>query len=204
MEPISFKVVDNENVFCINDLIDFDVAMNSLQDKIIQIKEKNNSKEKLKCIIDFGKRLVSSNELLLLFDIILNEEYVYVTKINCVSEINTQIEIHEGTIRGGQYLSFDNSVLINGDVNINATIVAKNNIYVVGKSSGKLISTSKEGKISASIFKNSMVQIYDSDLELINSKDSSSVYYEDNKIFLISNSQLKGEKNVKNNCSYIG
>ncbi len=203
MEPISLKIVDNENIFCINDLIDFDVAMNSLQDKIIQIKEKNNSNRKLNCTIDFGKRMISSNELLLLFDIILNEKCIYITKINCVTQINSQIDIYNGTIRGGQYLSFENSVLINGDVNINSTIVAKNNIYIVGKSSGKLISTSKEGKISASVFKNSLIQIYDSNLELINSKDSSTLCYEDNKIILLNNSQMKGEKNVKNNCSYI-
>lgn len=203
MELITIKEIENQKIIYVNDYVDFDVTMISLQDKIIDLKERDENNT-LNCIIDLGRRIISSQELLLLFDIILNEEYLLVSKINCVSKINTKIEIVEGSIRGGQYLTFDNSVLIIGDVNINSTIIAKNNIYIVGKSSGKLISTSKDGRICASQFNNSMIQIYDSELELINSKDSSTIIYKDSYLIINKNSQLKGDNYVKSNCSYIG
>lgn len=202
MELVTLKEIENKKIIYINDFIDFDIAMNSLQDKIIDLKEKRKD-DHIKCIIDLGKRIISSSELLLLFDIVLNEEYLMLEKINCISKINHAIEIYEGTIRGGQYLTFENSILIIGDVNVNATIVAANNIYIVGKSSGRLISTAKEGKISASSFINSMIQIYDSDLELINCKDSATLTYFNRFIEVNKNSQLKGENYVKSNCSYI-
>lgn len=203
MEIITLRNKENEKVIYINDFIDFDIAMNYFQDFIIDLKEKSIEEYQI-ISIDLGKRMINSSDLLLLFDIVLNEEYLLLKGINCVHSINSKIEIYEGTIRGGQYLTFDNSVLIVGDVNINSTIVAKNNIYIIGKSSGKLISTSKDSKICASSFINSMIQIYDSDLELINSKDSTTLIYDNNLILINKNSQLKGDNYVKSNCSYIG
>lgn len=202
MEIITLKDKENEKVIYINDFIDFDVAMNYFQDFIIDKREKSYN-DILICTIDLGKRIISSSDLLLLFDIVLEEKYLLIKSINCVHTINSKIEIYEGTIRGGQYLTFDNNVLIIGDVNINSTIVAKKNIYIVGKSSGKLISMSNEGKISASSFINSMVQIYDSELELINCKDSSTLNYDNKSITIKKNSQLKGDNYVTSNCSYI-
>lgn len=202
MEIITLKDKENEKVIYINDFIDFDVAMNYFQDFIIDKREKSYN-DILICTIDLGKRIISSSDLLLLFDIVLEEKYLLIKSINCVHTINSKIEIYEGTIRGGQYLTFDNNVLIIGDVNINSTIVAKKNIYIVGKSSGKLISMSNEGKISASSFINSMVQIYDSELELINCKDSSTLNYDNKSIIIKKNSQLKGDNYVTSNCSYI-
>lgn len=202
MEIITLKDKENEKVIYINDFIDFDIAMNYFQDFIIDKREKSYN-DILICTIDLGKRIISSSDLLLLFDIVLEEKYLLIKSINCVHTINSKIEIYEGTIRGGQYLTFDNNVLIIGDVNINSTIVAKKNIYIVGKSSGKLISMSNEGKISASSFINSMVQIYDSELELINCKDSSTLNYDNKSITIKKNSQLKGDNYVTSNCSYI-
>jgi len=203
MELINYKSVDHENIFSFNDLVDFDLVLNAFQDKIIQLKENSLNSKKIKCIIDLGKRKICGNELLNLFDIILNEEFILIDKINCLCDISSQVEIFEGTVRGGQYLSFQSSVLLLGDVNPNATIVAKDNIYIVGKASGKLISISKDSKISASSFINCIVQIYDSDLEIVNEKDSSTLTYLEKKIEISKNSQLKGENNVKSNCSYI-
>ena len=130
MEIITLRKLENEKILYISDYVDFDVAMNCFQDKIIELKE-NSIEEKFECCIDLGRRIISAADLLLLFDIILNEKYLLVNKINCISLINTKIDIHEGTIRGGQYKTFDNSVLIIGDVNVNSTIIAKNNIYIV-------------------------------------------------------------------------
>lgn len=203
MELINYKSVDHENIFSFNDLVDFDLVLNSFQEKIIQLKENSLDLKKIKCIIDLGKRKISANELFNLFDIILNEEFILINKINCLCDINSQVEIFEGTVRGGQYLSFASSVLLLGDVNPNATIVAKNNIYIVGKAGGKLISISKDSKISASSFSNCLVQIYDSNLEIINEKESSTLKYQEKKIENIKNNNLKGENNVKSNCSYI-
>jgi len=81
MELINYKSVDHENIFSFNDLVDFDLVLNAFQDKIIQLKENSLNSKKIKCIIDLGKRKICGNELLNLFDIILNEEFILIDKI---------------------------------------------------------------------------------------------------------------------------
>ena len=71
------------------------------------------------------------------------------------------IEIYNGTIRGGETKIFENSGLILGDVNPNALVIAKDELFIVGKLKGKVIIRNKEGKVDASSYHNAYIKIFD-------------------------------------------
>lgn len=49
---------------------------------------------------------------------------------------NNSVKFYVGSLRGGQSIEFDGSVIVIGDVNPNAEIIAKGNIIVVGRLKG--------------------------------------------------------------------
>ena len=67
-----------------------------------------------------------------------------INSIDCNVLVNDELELYEHTIRGGETKIFNNRVLILGDINPNALVIVKSEIYVIGKVKGKVIIRSKK------------------------------------------------------------
>lgn len=160
MLNIEIKRINDELYLKLDDLVEFQKIYELLEEKLILIKEQNIN-NKLKINLLLGYRNISSQDLYCLCELILKDERLLIKSIEYNSLINENIEIYHGSIRGGENKYFNNSVLILGDINPNALVVAKDEVYVVGKVKGKVIIRSKNGGINAAQFQNAYIKIFD-------------------------------------------
>lgn len=160
MGKIEIKRINDELYLNISDLESFQKIYNSLEEKLILIKEQNIN-YKLKINLLLGHRNISSQDLFCLCELILKDEKFLIKSIDYDSLIHNDIEIYNGSIRGGETKYFNNSVLILGDINPNALVIAINEVYVVGKVRGKVVIRSKDGGIHAAQFYNAYLKIFD-------------------------------------------
>jgi len=158
MENIEIKRINDEIYLTLNDIIEFQKIYDYLEEKLNLIKEQNNS---LKINLYLGNRNITSQDLFCLCELILKDEKLLIKSINYNSINNDHIEIYKGSIRGGETKYFNGSVLLSGDINPNALVVAKDEVYVVGKIKGKIIIRNKNGGINGALFKNACIKIFD-------------------------------------------
>lgn len=139
----------------IDDKVSFEIIKKALKVKITEARKFfSNSKVS----ISFEGRVLTDNEQKDLVDIITNnsdmeviciienEELIPYNTHNEVDEdvsntdlLNLNYEkalFHRGTLRSGQLLEIDNSVIIMGDVNPGAHVIAKGNVIVLGSLKG--------------------------------------------------------------------
>ena len=181
MENIEIKRINDELYLNINDMDSFQKIYELLEEKLLLIKEQNIN-NKLMINLLLGHRNISSQDLYCLFELILKDEKFLVKSIEYNSLTHNDIEIYHGSIRGGETKNFNNSVLILGDINPNALVVALNELYVVGKVRGKVIIRSKDGGIHAAQFQNAYVKIFDLYNYCVNSNTTYFIKYNDLKI----------------------
>ena len=105
-----------------------------------------------------------------------------IDSINVSNYEEQKIEVVESSLRAGQIMKFDNSVMVIGDVHDGATIIARNNIYVVGKLMGYAMVRSKKGKIVAATYQNAIIKIYDSKPIMISSKNGDLLTYDNGDV----------------------
>ena len=160
MDNIEIKRINNELYLKINDLIEFQSIYDKLDEKLNMIKEQNLN-EKLLINLQLGYRNISSQDLYCLFELILKDEKILLKSVEYNPLKKENIEIYDGTIRGGETKIFENSGLILGDVNPNALVIAKDELYVVGKIKGKVIIRNIDGKVDASSYHNAYIKIFD-------------------------------------------
>lgn len=182
MENIEISRVGDNLYIKLNDLVEFQNLYDSLEEKLNLINEQNCSLLKINLIL--GYREISSQELFCLFELILKDEKMLVNSLECNRLINDDLELYENTIRGGETKIFNSRVLILGDINPNALVIVKKEIYVVGKVKGKVIIRNKKGKIEASSFHNAYIKIFDKYNSSLNYNDVITIDYENinNKI----------------------
>ena len=176
MEKIEISRIGDDLYIKLNDLIEFQNLYDSLEEKLNLINEQSNSILKINLIL--GYRKLSSQELFCLFELILKDEKMLINSIDCNVLVNDELELYEHTIRGGETKIFNNRVLILGDINPNALVIVKSEIYVIGKVKGKVIIRSKKGKIEASSFQNSYIKIFDKFNTSLNCNDVVTINYE--------------------------
>ena len=191
MEEIEIKRLNDELYLKLDDLVDFQKIYDLLEEKLNLIKEQNINNQ-LKINLLLGYRNISSQDLFCLCELILKDERLLIKSINYSSLNKEEIEIYKGSIRGGETKYFNNSVLILGDINPNALVVAKDEVYVVGKVKGKVVIRNKNGGVNAASFINAYIKIFDLYNYSISYPNSFFIKYEN----LIGG----GKENVKNYC----
>lgn len=201
-EIINFRCEEKVVVMALNEEVEFQVLISAIKDRLTLFKERGSEiPEKIR--IDLGHRKLISSELLELFDVIVNEKVTLIDGITSLYKDIEDAEIYEGTIRGGQIKFFEQSTMIMGDINPGACVYCADNLYVVGEIRGKVIAKNKNCVISASSYKNCLIQIFDADPLYINKLNNSILSYEVGEIKIEENT-LKGEKtNGKNNRRHI-
>lgn len=187
MGKIEIKRINDELYLNISDLESFQNIYDSLEEKLMLIKEQNiNNLIKINLIL--GHRNISSQDLFCLCELIFKEERFLIKSIDYNSLIHNNIEIYNGSIRGGETKYFNDSVLILGDINPNALVFAINEVYVVGKVRGKIIIRSKDGGVHAAQFNNAFIKIFDLTNSCFNSNGTFFIRY---------NNLLKNERKEK-------
>lgn len=112
----------SEKLFCNKDKIDFDIEFKGHDFS-------NEQKEKLTSIF-YDK---------IKMDVDLHKKNFEVKKNNDVAD-NKDVKsiVYKNSLRSGQFLHYDGNVILIGDVNSGAEIVATGNIFVMGKVKGML------------------------------------------------------------------
>lgn len=196
MGNIEIKRINDELYLKLDDLVDFQKIYNSLEEKLNLIKEQNLM-HKLKINLLLGFRNITSQDLYCLCELILKDERLLIKSINYNTLNSENIEIYKGSIRGGETKIFNSSVLILGDINPNAMVIAKDEIYVVGKVKGKVIIRNKNGGVNAALFQNAYIKIFDLCNSNVNHNNSFFIKYSN------LNNEIGGNNfYVKNHCSY--
>ena len=112
----------SEKLFCNKDKIDFDIEFKGHDFS-------NEQKEKLTSIF-YDK---------IKMDVDLHKKNFEVKKNNDVADDgNLKSIVYKNSLRSGQFLHYDGNVILIGDVNSGAEIVATGNIFVMGKVKGML------------------------------------------------------------------
>lgn len=160
MENIEIKRINNELFIKLSDLINFQTLYDKLEEKLTMIKEQNNN-QKLMINLSLGYRDILSQDLFCLLELIFKDEKILLKSLNYNPLKKENIEIFNGTIRGGETKIFENSALILGDINPNSLVIVKDELYVIGKIKGKVIIRSNNGKVEASSYQNAYIKIFD-------------------------------------------
>ncbi len=198
---VIFRCIDDEVVMALNEEVDFQELISAIKSRLTLFKENKEDKPN-KVIIDLGHRKIKPYEILELFDLIFNEGITLIGGIRSKYQEVEEQEVYEGSIRGGQIKCFDKSVLILGDIHPEGTVYAIGDVYVAGNVKGKIVVRNKNAKIVATAYRNCFVQIFDSELEFIESLDGNVIDYNAGKVRI---NDEKGELiDGKNNCSNIG
>ena len=177
VDIINFRSENNTLIMTINESCDFRVVLECIHDRL-KILKQNQTMHPPYVSLVLGKRVLKPNELLELIDVFIKEKVLLIDSIITSNYEEQKIEVVEGSIRAGQIMKFDNSVMVIGDVHDGATIIARNNIYIVGKLMGYAMVRSKRGKVVSAIYQNAIVKIFDSRPILLSSKNGDLLSYE--------------------------
>lgn len=151
---MSQPVVLKSNRYGINLILDADMPFGQLEEAILEkFRESEKFFKNAKIAISFEGRRLSQEEEFSILDMIAKNtsiqvicvvdqdemrEQMYKEKIDSYYQdvANNTGEFYKGTLRSGQVLKCDTSIVIIGDVNPGAKIIAKGNIVILGSLKG--------------------------------------------------------------------
>lgn len=151
---MSQPVVLKSNRYGINLILDADMPFGLLEEAILEkFRESEKFFKNAKIAISFEGRRLSQEEEFSILDMIAKNTSIQVICVVDQDEMREQMykekidsyyqdvadntgEFYKGTLRSGQVLKCDTSIVIIGDVNPGAKIIAKGNIVILGSLKG--------------------------------------------------------------------
>lgn len=151
---MSQPVVLKSNRYGINLILDADMPFGQLEEAILEkFRESERFFKNAKIAISFEGRRLSQEEEFSILDMIAKNTSIQVICVVDQDEMREQMykekidsyyqdvadntgEFYKGTLRSGQVLKCDTSIVIIGDVNPGAKIIAKGNIVILGSLKG--------------------------------------------------------------------
>ena len=151
---MSQPVVLKSNRYGINLILDADMPFGQLEEAILEkFRESEKVFKNAKIAISFEGRRLSQEEEFSILDMIAKNTSIQVICVVDQDEMREQMykekidsyyqdvadntgEFYKGTLRSGQVLKCDTSIVIIGDVNPGAKIIAKGNIVILGSLKG--------------------------------------------------------------------
>lgn len=154
MNPNSviFKGIADGLIIILDNTISFEQLKDALLKKVIQTK---NFFEDANISITFKGRELNEEEEMELLQIISKESGLEISFVNDCATLNCKQEVspspppiltaknnityyHKGSLRSGQRLDFAGSIVIIGDVNPGAQVMAEGNVVILGKLKGSV------------------------------------------------------------------
>lgn len=151
---MSQPVVLKSNRYGINLILDADMPFGQLEEAILEkFRESEKFFKNAKIAISFEGRRLSQEEEFSILDMIAKNTSIQVICVVDQDKMREQMykekidsyyqdvadntgEFYKGTLRSGQVLKCDTSIVIIGDVNPGAKIIAKGNIVILGSLKG--------------------------------------------------------------------
>ena len=151
---MSQPVVLKSNRYGIDLILDADMPFGQLEEAILEkFRESEKFFKNAKIAISFEGRRLSQEEEFSILDMIAKNTSIQVICVVDQDEMREQMykekidsyyqdvadntgEFYKGTLRSGQVLKCDTSIVIIGDVNPGAKIIAKGNIVILGSLKG--------------------------------------------------------------------
>lgn len=151
---MSQPVILKSNRYGINLILDADMPFDQLEEAILdKFRESEKFFKNASIAISFEGRKLSQEEEFSILDLITKNTSIHVICIVDQDEMREQMykekidsyyqdvadntgEFYKGTLRSGQVLKCDTSIVIIGDVNPGAKIIAKGNIVILGSLKG--------------------------------------------------------------------
>ena len=151
---MSQPVVLKSNRYGINLILDADMPFGQLEEAILEkFRESEKFFKNAKIAISFEGRRLSQEEEFSILDMIAKNTSIQVICVVDQDEMREQMykekidsyyqdvadntgEFYKGTLRSGQVLNCDTSIVIIGDINPGAKIIAKGNIVILGSLKG--------------------------------------------------------------------
>lgn len=151
---MSQSVILKSNRYGINLILDNNISFVELKKAVLdKFKESEKFFKNASIAISFEGRILSGEEELELLDLIAENTSIHVVCVVDHDELREQLykekidsyynnvadntgEFYKGTLRSGQVLKCDSSIVIIGDVNPGAKIIARGNIVIIGALKG--------------------------------------------------------------------
>lgn len=151
---MSQPVILKSNRYGINLILDNNISFAELKKAVLdKFKESEKFFKNASIAISFEGRTLSGEEELELLDLIAENTSIHVVCVVDHDELREQLykekidsyynnvadntgEFYKGTLRSGQVLKCDSSIVIIGDVNPGAKIIARGNIVIIGALKG--------------------------------------------------------------------
>lgn len=151
---MSQSVILKSNRYGINLILDNNISFAELKKAVLdKFKESEKFFKNASIAISFEGRILSGEEELELLDLIAENTSIHVVCVVDHDELREQLykekidsyynnvadntgEFYKGTLRSGQVLKCDSSIVIIGDVNPGAKIIARGNIVIIGALKG--------------------------------------------------------------------
>lgn len=151
---MSQSVILKSNRYGINLILDNNISFAELKKAVLdKFKESEKFFKNASIAISFEGRTLSGEEELELLDLIAENTSIHVVCVVDHDELREQLykekidsyynnvadntgEFYKGTLRSGQVLKCDSSIVIIGDVNPGAKIIARGNIVIIGALKG--------------------------------------------------------------------
>lgn len=151
---MSKPVILKSNRYGINLILDNNISFAELKKAVLdKFKESEKFFKNASIAISFEGRILSGEEELELLDLIAENTSIHVVCVVDHDELREQLykekidsyynnvadntgEFYKGTLRSGQVLKCDSSIVIIGDVNPGAKIIARGNIVIIGALKG--------------------------------------------------------------------
>lgn len=154
LDEMSQPVILKSNRYGINLILDDSISFAELERAVLEkFKESEKFFKNASIAISFEGRTLSKEEELALLDLIAKYTSIHVVCVVDHDEVREQLyknkidtyynevadntgEFYKGTLRSGQVLKCDSSIVIIGDVNPGAKIIARGNIVIIGALKG--------------------------------------------------------------------
>ena len=146
-------------IVILDDKLPFDELLQAVADKFL---ESTNFFQDAKMAITFRGRVLTKQQEKDMVSAIVNNSRIHILCV--VDERKDDEEYYKGTLRAGQVLEVETSIIILGDVNPGGIVTSKGNIVVLGSCRGNVYagaSGNRECFVAALVMKPNQIRIAD-------------------------------------------
>jgi hypothetical protein len=201
-QNIIFKNIGGKVVIFVDQTMSFDSFIESFTSRLDKLYIKDELL-KTNVILDISNIELDAKRILRIFDALSTNSSIFIDRILYKKKINKNIILHEGNVRAGEIILFNNNTLLIGNINRGAKVIATGNLYVIGKASGNVELKGINNKLTCSSLDNLYIKICSFEKKFEGVIDNIIIRVEEGK--LIEENFMDGRDKIygKSNSCYI-